>query len=147
MGIKAKTICVTDFTASSSIPMDGIAAIVFVLPKRCTSKTWTGYLKANPNVKKFKLHNFRGTAMSRARMAGVSYDDAAVAFGCNPQTMRQHYIALDETEISDRVMDKIQGKNGEKNGEKHDVPSPQGNRALSGEPTREPDDDSARSGG
>ena len=39
-------------------------------------------------------------------MAGVSYDDAAVAFGCNPQTMRQHYIALDEVEISDRVMEK-----------------------------------------
>ena len=66
------------------------------------------YLKAHPKVKKFKLHNFRGTAMSRARMAGVSYDDAAVAFGCNPQTMRQHYIALDEVEISDRVMEKIQ---------------------------------------
>ena len=66
------------------------------------------YLKANPKVKKFKLHNFRGTAMSRARMAGVSYDDAAVAFGCNPQTMRQHYIALDEVTISDRVMEKIQ---------------------------------------
>jgi hypothetical protein len=66
------------------------------------------YLKAHPKVRKFKLHNFRGTAMSRARMAGVSYDDAAVAFGCNPQTMRQHYIALDEVTISDRVMEKIQ---------------------------------------
>ena len=66
------------------------------------------YLKAHPKVRKFKLHNFRGTAMSRARMAGVSYDDAAVAFGCNPKTMRQHYIALDEVEISDRVMEKIQ---------------------------------------
>ena len=66
------------------------------------------YLKAHPKVMKFKLHNFRGTAMSRARMAGVSYDDAAVAFGCNPQTMRQHYIALDEVEISDRVMERIQ---------------------------------------
>lgn len=45
------------------------------------------YLDANPKVKRFKLHNFRGTAMSKARMAGISYDDAAVAFGCNPQTM------------------------------------------------------------
>ena len=66
------------------------------------------YLETHPKVKKFKLHNFRGTAMSRARMAGVSYDDAAVAFGCNPQTMREHYIALDEVAISDRVMEKIQ---------------------------------------
>ena len=53
------------------------------------------------------------SALSRARMAGVSYDDDAIAFGCNPQTMRQHYIALDETEISDRVMDKIRGGNGD----------------------------------
>ena len=33
----------------------------------------------------FKLHNFRGTAMSKARMAGISYDDDAVAFGCHPE--------------------------------------------------------------
>ncbi len=71
------------------------------------------YFKANPDAKKFKLHNFRGTAMSKARMAGVSYDDAAIAFGCNPQTMREHYIALEEQEISDRVMDKIQNESGE----------------------------------
>jgi hypothetical protein len=82
-----------------------------------------GYLKANPKAKKFKLHNFRGTAMSKARMAGVSYDDAAIAFGCNSQTMRQHYMALDEVEISDRVMDKIQGRNGD-GGNGH---SPKGN--------------------
>jgi hypothetical protein len=48
--------------------------------------------------------------MSRARMAGISYDDAAVAFGCNSQTMWQHYIALDEVEIFDRVMERIQSQ-------------------------------------
>ena len=68
------------------------------------------FREAHPEVPKFKLHNFRGTAMSRARMAGISYDDAAVAFGCNPQTMRQHYIALDEVDISDRVMERIQSQ-------------------------------------
>ena len=52
--------------------------------------------------------------MSKARMAGVSYDDAAVAFGCNPQTMREHYIALDEQQITDRVMERIQNEQGEK---------------------------------
>ena len=80
-------------------------------------------------------------------MAGVSYDDAAVAFGCNPQTMRQHYIAVDETEISDRVMEKIQGRNGEKNGEKPDAPSPQGDGASLREPKQVPDDDSAKADG
>jgi len=38
-------------------------------------------------AKRFRLHNLRGTAVSRARMAGVAESDAAVAFGCNPSTM------------------------------------------------------------
>ena len=67
------------------------------------------YLKRNPEAKRFKLHNLRGTAMTRAKEAGVSYEDAAVAFGCNPDTMRKHYIALDEIAVSDRVMEAIQG--------------------------------------
>lgn len=45
-------------------------------------------------------------------MAGVSYEDAAIAFGCNPETMRQHYLALDEIAITDRVMDEVQGRRG-----------------------------------
>ena len=85
------------------------------------------YFEAHPEVQRFKLHNFRGTAMSRARTAGVSYDDAAIAFGCNPQTMRQHYIALEETEISDRVMEKMQA---ESSGEVREIPKP------SDEPTK-----------
>lgn len=62
----------------------------------------------HPEIKYFKLHNFRGTAMSKARAKGVSYDDAAIAFGCHPETMRKHYIQLDEIPISDDVMDRIQ---------------------------------------
>lgn len=70
------------------------------------------YFEENPKAERFKLHNFRGTAMSRAKMAGVSYEDAAIAFGCNPETMRQHYLALDEIAITDRVMDEVQGRRG-----------------------------------
>ena len=55
----------------------------------------------------FKLHNFRGTAMSRARRAGASYDDASIAFGCQPETMRKHYVAEEEEAIADAVMDLI----------------------------------------
>lgn len=76
------------------------------------------YFKTHPEVEKFKLHNFRGTAMSKARMEGISFDDASVAFGCHPETMRQHYIVVNEVSITDRVMDLIQApKSGEKNGE------------------------------
>lgn len=55
-------------------------------------------------ARRFKLHNLRGTAMSRARRAGISIDDAAIAFGCNPDTMRKHYVAIDEESVADSVM-------------------------------------------
>ena len=55
--------------------------------------------------------------MSKAKAAGVSYEDAASAFVCNPETMRKHYIARDKMALTDRVMDEIQGRNGEKSGE------------------------------
>ena len=60
-------------------------------------------------AKRFKLHNFRSTAMSRARAMSVPYDDAAVAFGCNPETMRKHYVAIDEQAVSDAVFDRLHG--------------------------------------
>lgn len=55
--------------------------------------------------------------MSKARMAGVSYDDASIAFGCHPETMRKHYLALNEESIADRVMDQIQKPSDQKSGE------------------------------
>ena len=63
----------------------------------------------SPSSTPFKLHNFRGTAMSKARMAGVAESDAAVAFGCNPSTMREHYLALDEAAIADKVFSAMDG--------------------------------------
>jgi hypothetical protein len=58
--------------------------------------------------KPFRLHNLRGSAMSRARSAGITWDDAAIAFGCTPETMKKFYVALDETKISDKVFDAIE---------------------------------------
>lgn len=60
-------------------------------------------------AKRFKWHNFRATAMSKARTLGISSDDAAVAFGCNPETMRKHYVAVNEKAISDSVFDRMYG--------------------------------------
>ena len=40
MGTKAKVICVAD---SPSIPKYGIALSSFILLKRCTPQTWTGF--------------------------------------------------------------------------------------------------------
>jgi hypothetical protein len=50
--------------------------------------------------------------MSKAHQAGIGYDAASLAFGCHPETMRQHYVNLNETAISDQVMDAIQTLNG-----------------------------------
>ena len=69
------------------------------------------YFEAS-EAERFKLHNFRGTAMSKARMARIADSDAAIAFGCNPATMRQHYHALDEAEIADDVFSRMQGTDG-----------------------------------
>ena len=66
------------------------------------------YFKAS-KAKKWKLHNLRGTAMSRARMAGIAEGEAAVAFGCNPETMRKHYLNLDEVAIADGVFSLLRG--------------------------------------
>lgn len=79
--------------------------------KRWVQKEKEEYLDAHkddPTVRHFKLHNLRGTAMSRAKQAGATYDQASIAFGCHPETMRKHYLQLDETEIADGVFDKIQ---------------------------------------
>jgi hypothetical protein len=54
----------------------------------------------------FKLHNFRGTAMNRARRAGITDDDASIALGRHPKTMRRHYVAEEEA-IADAVMERI----------------------------------------
>lgn len=48
------------------------------------------YIKKRPKRPKFKLHNLRGAAMTRAWTAGIKVEDAAIAFGCDPETMRGH---------------------------------------------------------
>ena len=47
--------------------------------------------------------------MTEAWKLGIPLEKAAVAFGCNPMTMRAHYIALDETAVADEVLTAIAG--------------------------------------
>lgn len=68
------------------------------------------FRRAHPEIPRFKLHNFRGTAMSRAMESGANYNEASIAFGCHPETMRKNYLKFNETAISDAVMDRIQGE-------------------------------------
>ncbi len=62
---------------------------------------------ATTGRKRFKLHNLRATAMTRAREVGIPVDEAAVAFGCNLATMKQYYLAPDEEAIADSVFDRL----------------------------------------
>ncbi|MDB5351523.1 MAG: hypothetical protein JWN86_2770 [Planctomycetota bacterium] len=45
---------------------------------------------------------------NRGARHSAAYDQAFIAFGCHPETMRKHYLQLDETAIADAVFDKIQ---------------------------------------
>ena len=85
------------------------------------------YFEKVPEARRFKLHNLRGTAMSVAKMAGVSFEEAAIAFGRHPETMRQHYLALDEVAITDRVMAENQGVAGKEVGPNSPRPDPSAN--------------------
>jgi hypothetical protein len=57
----------------------------------------------HPEVKRFKLHSLRATAISQVRQAGVSPEKASIYFGVNVQTLAKHYEALNETAIADGV--------------------------------------------
>jgi integrase len=61
------------------------------------------YREANPDRPAIHSHQLRKRAFTKAYEAGVSEREASIAFGCNPDTMHKHYIALDEQAITDRV--------------------------------------------
>ena len=48
--------------------------------------------------------------MIEAWRHGIPLDKAAIAFGCNVTTMRAHYLALDETAVSDEVLNAVAGR-------------------------------------
>jgi site-specific recombinase XerD len=65
---------------------------------------------AHPDRQRIKAHDFRRRAMTEAWKLGIPLEKAAVAFGCNPNTMRTHYIAMDETAVADEVLNAIAEK-------------------------------------
>jgi len=64
-----------------------------------------------PGVEKFTLHNFRATAVSKARALGLDERDASIAFGCNVETMRQHYTQVDEDGVVETFFDSMNDPN------------------------------------
>jgi integrase len=86
--------------------------------KRFLQNEVTAYCQTHPDVRPFTIHDFRGTAMSTAKMAGVTYDEAAITFGCHPETMRRHYLVINEVAIADAVLERVQRVKGVDNGSK-----------------------------
>lgn len=86
--------------------------------------------KADPDFRSFTAHDFRGTAMSKAVTSGATVDQAALAFGCHAETMKKHYLKLEEQDISDAVLDRIQATS---NGRlREEIPGHQGELSSNG---------------
>jgi hypothetical protein len=66
-------------------------------------------LQRHPNLKQQATGDFRRRAMTEAWKLGIPLEKAAVAFVCGPNTIRAHYIALDETAVADEVLTAIAG--------------------------------------
>jgi hypothetical protein len=61
----------------------------------------------HPEQPRLTSHQFRKRAFTMAKVAGVDSRDAAIAFGCNPDTMAKHYVGVDETQIASAVAKKL----------------------------------------
>jgi hypothetical protein len=64
---------------------------------------------AHPDQPRLTSHQFRKRAFTIAKLAGIDSRDAAIAFGCNPDTMAKHYIGVDEGQIALDVARKLAG--------------------------------------
>ena len=65
----------------------------------------------HPEVPYFKPHNWRGTAITRAlELTNGNIDAVAIAFDCNPDTIRKYYAGLNKKQVTDDVLAKLQAR-------------------------------------
>ena len=63
------------------------------------------FRKLHPEVPYFKPHNWRGTAITRAlELTNGNIDAVAIAFDCNPDTIRKYYAGLNKKQVADDVL-------------------------------------------
>jgi integrase len=67
------------------------------------------YGKANPDKPKIHSHQLRKRAFTKAWSAGVDPRKAAVAYGCNVDTVMKHYVSMDEQAVTDEVTEQLSG--------------------------------------
>jgi integrase len=68
------------------------------------------YRSANPDLPVLTTHMFRKRAFTLAWQAGVDPRRAAIAYGCNVDTLMQHYVLMDEQQVTDDVFGQMHGK-------------------------------------
>lgn len=68
------------------------------------------YGNANPDRPKIHSHQLRKRAFTAAWDAGIDARRAAIAIGCNPDTVMKHYVKLDEQKVTDQVMGQLAGR-------------------------------------
>jgi integrase len=66
------------------------------------------YRTANPERPVLTTHMFRKRAFTLAWQAGVDPRRAAIAYGCNVDTLVKHYTLIDEQQVTDDVFAQLQ---------------------------------------
>lgn len=61
------------------------------------------YGKAHPDQPKINSHQLRKRAFTAAWGAGIDPRKAAIAYGCNVDTVMRHYVSMDEQQVTDEV--------------------------------------------
>ena len=65
------------------------------------------YRKAHSDRPVLTTHMFRKRAFTLAWQAGVDPRRASIAYGCNVDTLMQHYVLMDEQQVTDDVFDQM----------------------------------------
>jgi hypothetical protein len=68
------------------------------------------YANANPDRQRITSHMLRKRAFTAAWEAGIDPRKAAIAIGCNADTMMKHYVKMDEQATTDEVMGALSSK-------------------------------------
>jgi len=68
------------------------------------------YGDANPDRPAIHSHQLRKRAFTAAWESGIDPRKAAIAIGCNADTVMRHYVKLDEQAVTDEVMGQLAGR-------------------------------------
>lgn len=71
---------------------------------------FSDYRKAFKDRPVLTTHMFRRRAFTMAWEAGIDARRASIAYGCNADTLMQHYVSLDEQAVTDDVFAKMNPK-------------------------------------